>query len=77
MDFFERQEKAHRNTKLLIVYFVAGVAMLVASIYLVCVLIFTSVSFRAHKFRTLEEDVRVSWWNPKLFLASPAVPSRW
>jgi hypothetical protein len=24
MDFFERQEKAQRNTKLLVVYFMAG-----------------------------------------------------
>jgi hypothetical protein len=29
MDFFERQEKAHRNTKLLVVYFVTGVALLI------------------------------------------------
>ena len=27
MDFFERQEKAHRNTRWLVVYFVLGVAL--------------------------------------------------
>jgi Zn-dependent protease with chaperone function/uncharacterized tellurite resistance protein B-like protein len=68
MDFFERQEKAHRNTKLLVVYFVAGVAMLIAAIYLVCALIFTGVAFRAHKYRSAEDEVQISWWNPKLFL---------
>ena len=31
MDFFDRQEQARRNTKLLVVYFAAGVAMLTAA----------------------------------------------
>src|SRR5439155_1302348 len=31
MDFFERQDQARRNTKLLVVYFVLGVAMLIAA----------------------------------------------
>ena len=31
MDFFDRQEKAHRNTKLLVLYFAAAVAMLVVA----------------------------------------------
>ena len=35
MDFFEREEKAHYNTKLLGVYFVAGVAVFILTIYLV------------------------------------------
>ena len=42
MDFFDRQEKARQNTKLLVVYFVAGVAMLILVIYLVVATVFTA-----------------------------------
>ena len=40
MDFFDRQEKARRNTKLLIAYFAAGTIMLILAVYLVCMLVF-------------------------------------
>ena len=34
MDFFERQDKARKNTKLLVVYFVLAVACIIAAVYL-------------------------------------------
>ena len=40
MDFFERQEQAHRSTKLLVVYFITGVVLLIAVIYLAVSLFF-------------------------------------
>jgi hypothetical protein len=40
MDFFERQDRARTNTKLLIVYFTAGVATLIVAIYVVTVVLF-------------------------------------
>ena len=58
MDFFERQDRAHRNTKLLIVYFTLGVALLVMAVYAVVVLVFANSSHQ--------------WWHPKLFLGSAA-----
>ena len=67
MDFFERQEKAHRNTRLLIVYFIAGVTMLVLSVYLVSVLIFTGVAHHAHRILETGDQIQSLWWNPKLF----------
>src|SRR5438105_797705 len=50
MDFFERQEQARRNTKLLVVYFVAGVASLIVAVYLAALLIFTGVHTGHHRF---------------------------
>src|ERR1017187_3077268 len=72
MDFFERQEKAQRNTKLLVVYFVTGVVLLIATVYLAAVLIFSGVS---HKYQRFNYDngnggfasTSISLWNSKLF----------
>src|SRR4051812_32171813 len=65
MDFFERQEKAHRNTRLLVVYFVVGGMMLILSIYLVSALIFSGVNSR-HR-RNYETQPHLTLWNPQLF----------
>jgi len=58
MDFFETQDRAHRNTKLLITYFTLGVVLLVMAVYAVVVLAFASSSHQ--------------WWHPKMFLGSAA-----
>jgi Zn-dependent protease with chaperone function len=58
MDFFETQDRAHRNTKLLITYFTLGVVLLVMAVYAVVVLVFASSGHQ--------------WWHPKLFLGSAA-----
>ncbi len=68
MDFFERQEKAHRNTKLLVVYFVVGVALLIAAIYLAVFVAFVGASSHHHRFYQ-EAQPHISLWNPQLFLA--------
>jgi len=52
MDFFERQDKARRNTKLLVVYFTLAVVTLVLAVYAVFALVFA----RGH------------FWQPQLFL---------
>jgi len=75
MDFFERQEKARRNTKLLVVYFVTGVALLILVVYLVVAIVFTASGLR-HRGRhynyynndTQIEAAQHSLWNPRLFL---------
>jgi Zn-dependent protease with chaperone function len=72
MDFFKRQEKAHRNTKLLVVYFVTGVALLIATIYLAVVLIFSGVNHKLHRYTyddrtTGDSFTSFSLWNPKIF----------
>src|SRR5215470_1358198 len=73
MDFFARQEKAHHNTKLLVVYFVAGVAALILTIYLVATLAFSGLSHsrRYRQFNDLENGGRpqLSLWHPQLFFA--------
>ena len=50
MDFFERQEKARRNTKALVVYFIAGVAMMILVVYLVVATVFTAAGLH-HRSR--------------------------
>jgi len=65
MDFFDRQEKARRNTKLLVVYFVLGVALLIASVYLAALLIFAGVGSGHHRFS--DAPIHFALWNPKLF----------
>ena len=72
MDFFERQEKAHRNTKLLVVYFVTGVVLLIATIYLAVFLIFSGVNHKSHRYTyndgtTGYGSTSFSLWNPQLF----------
>lgn len=42
MDFFQRQELAHRRTRWLVLYFILAVIGIVVSVYLVCWLIFGS-----------------------------------
>ena len=75
MDFFERQEKARKNTKLLVVYFVTGVTLLILVVYLVVATIFTASGLR-HRNRhyinynddTQLEAAHHPLWNPRLFL---------
>ncbi|MEY2429590.1 MAG: hypothetical protein QOJ40_2475 [Verrucomicrobiota bacterium] len=68
MDFFDRQAQAHRNTKLLVVYFIAGVTLLIASVYLVTLLIFAGIGSRHHRYRYSDDQPQLLLWNPKLFL---------
>ncbi len=66
MDFFERQDQARRNTKLLVVYFILGVALLIVAVYAAVLGIFTGVSSRHHQ--VYGEQVQIALWNPQLFL---------
>jgi Zn-dependent protease with chaperone function len=75
MDFFERQEKARRNTKALVIYFIAGVAMMILVVYLVAALVFTTtgLNHRRHYYRYNDYNTQIEaqsspLWNPKLFL---------
>jgi Zn-dependent protease with chaperone function len=58
VDFFERQDKARRNTKLLVFYFLVAVALLIVAVYAAVALIFT---FTEESF---------SWAQPGLFFGS-------
>src|SRR5579871_6204820 len=75
MDFFERQDKARRNTKLLVVYFVAGVAMMILTIYLVAIVIFGAVGSRHHRhhYYSYDDNAQIEQrqtplWNPELLI---------
>jgi Zn-dependent protease with chaperone function len=77
MDFFERQEKARRNTKLLVVYFVTGVALLILVIYLVAATVYATAGARYRSRHrsyiynytddTQVEAYHAQLWDPHLF----------
>ena len=60
MDFFERQDKARRNTKFLVFYFAAAVLLLIVAVYAAVALIFT---FSEGSF---------NWAQPGLFFGTAA-----
>jgi Zn-dependent protease with chaperone function len=64
MDFFERQDKARKNTKLLVFYFVIAVVLIVASIYLASLFMFHSAANYRHRGYTQP----FSLWNAQIFL---------
>ncbi|HEX3719120.1 MAG TPA: M48 family metallopeptidase [Verrucomicrobiae bacterium] len=70
MDFFERQQKAHRNTKFLVIYFIAGVMGLIAAIYLAVSVIWAGVHLRHSRYYSYNNynPAQGSFWNPELFI---------
>ncbi len=66
MDFFERQEKAHRKTKLLVFYFVLAVVALVVAAYFVMLVVFAAG--QAHQYTGNGEPPGLVLWNPQLLL---------
>ncbi|MDI1312150.1 M48 family metallopeptidase [Prosthecobacter sp.] len=65
MDFFAHQDKARKNTKVLVVYFVIAIACIIASVYIASLLIFYGVHAKQQPGVPLSEFVL---WDPKLFL---------
>ncbi|MFO1477397.1 MAG: M48 family metallopeptidase [Verrucomicrobiota bacterium] len=69
MDFFDRQDKARKHTKLLVFYFISGVVLLIVSIYAAVVLLFTGISTsRHHRHYETRSGVpaHVALWQPQL-----------
>ena len=65
MDFFERQDQARKNTKLLVFYFAVAVALIVASVYFTSLFVFQGAANYKHRRGTAPE---FSLWNPRIFL---------
>lgn len=70
MDFFERQDKARRNTKWLVVYFLMAVVCIIASVYLACLL---SVLLVAKRPGRLARDTVPGWATSR----NPSRMGRW
>jgi Zn-dependent protease with chaperone function len=62
VDFFERQDKARRNTKFLVFYFLLAVAFLILAVYAAVALIFTGV-----ELKNAARDSSVAWSQIQLF----------
>jgi Zn-dependent protease with chaperone function len=65
MDFFEHQDKARKNTKVLVVYLVIAVACIIASVYLASLLIFFGTQSQQRPGAPTPELVL---WDPRLFV---------
>ena len=65
MDFFEHQDRARKNTKVLVVYFAIAVACIIASVYFACLLIFYGTGSERQPGEPLPELVL---WDAQLFL---------
>jgi len=64
MDFFERQDKARRNTKLLVFYFGLAVVCIMAAVYLACLVIFAGMATKSHRYGG---SAQITLWNPQVF----------
>ncbi|MDO8541506.1 MAG: M48 family metallopeptidase [Opitutaceae bacterium] len=65
MDFFEHQDRARKNTKVLVVYFAIAVACIIASVYVASLLIFYGTGSERQPGEPLPELVL---WDAQLFL---------
>lgn len=73
MDFFERQDRARRKTKLLIFYFVCAVLVLIVTVYFAALMLFTGIQLQGHHHRYYQDSdqqTAISWWDPELLLGS-------
>jgi Zn-dependent protease with chaperone function len=70
MDFFERQDKARKKTKWLVIYFTLAVAAMIAAIYVVSVLVFSGVQAHQNRYQNDNDasSPQILLWNPELFL---------
>ncbi|HKW28602.1 MAG TPA: M48 family metallopeptidase [Verrucomicrobiae bacterium] len=67
MDFFQQQDKAHRKTKWLVIYFAMAVAAMIAAIYVAVLLIFSGVQAHQERNDDGQEQPQFSVWNPQIF----------
>jgi Zn-dependent protease with chaperone function len=63
-DFFEHQDRARRNTGLLVLYFVLAVILIVVGVYFIVVGI---LQFGTEQFEDTHPEYQMTWWNPTLF----------
>jgi Zn-dependent protease with chaperone function len=67
MDFFQQQDKAHRKTKWLVIYFAMAVAAMIAAIYVAVLLVFSGVQAHQERSDYGQEPPQYSVWNPQIF----------
>lgn len=65
MDFFERQDKARRQTAFLVFYFLVAIALMIVAVYVAVALVFTGV-----ELKNAETDSSVAWSQLKVFIGS-------
>lgn len=68
MDFFDRQSRALKTTKWLVLYFTLGVLLMVLTVYAAVVLVFGASGAKSEDGRRV--PVAFTWWQPGLFLWS-------
>jgi Zn-dependent protease with chaperone function len=63
MDFFERQDKARKNTKLLVFYFIVAVVLIIAAVYAASLLVFAGISTQTQRHGGTPQ---LAVWNPTI-----------
>ena len=67
MDFFEHQDRARRNTSLLVLYFFLAVALIVVAIYIVVLIFIVGLN---RKTEGIEVVPVAGYWDPEIFAYS-------
>ena len=67
MDFFERQDKARKRTKLLVFYFIMAVAAIIAACYIVGVIVFSAAQSHRHDYNDYGGQPQLVLWDARLF----------
>jgi Zn-dependent protease with chaperone function len=72
MDFFAQQDRARKHTKLLVVYFILAIAGIIASLYLVGLLVTGAIHQRQHRYDydadSNQPPPQITLWDPNLLL---------
>jgi Zn-dependent protease with chaperone function len=69
MDFFERQDKARKKTKLLVFYFILAVAAIITACYFVGLVIFNAAQSQHHHYG---DQPQLVLWDVRLFFGVTA-----
>ncbi len=68
MDFFERQDRARRSTKWLVLYFLAGITLVVLAVYAALLAAGTGIGLAHPRAIRYFDNGQFIWWHPRLFL---------
>src|SRR5882757_3185767 len=69
MDFFQQQDRARKNTRRLVVYFILAVLSIMLAIYLAALVIFNGTQSRHHRYYDYGDSApsQLVLWQPSLF----------
>ncbi len=73
MDFFERQDRARKKTKLLVFYFVVAVLLIVVLNYLVGLVVLTGARAHSDAGGSYGSEPSLALWDPQIFFGAALI----